>query len=207
MGRQVIGRSGMLTCTCAANMLAYPVQAITVLCRKLSCVETCVTIMTTVGHSDEQPHLSKEQLLWLHLYWGYRLQAGPTPRNGQDPKLPGEESSGSGAPSIWIVRHATARYTRITAHVQNVVIREVGEWWAACRSAVYKFIRAHQPRAKLESGLTQSDEDGADCNKKKTEGPASTIILLKTDVDTKKGILRLPPTCTKLLHLRGLLDE
>ena len=50
--------------------------------------------MTTVGHDDEQPTFSEQQLLWLDLHWGDRLQAGATPHNQRDPQPLSVESRG-----------------------------------------------------------------------------------------------------------------
>ena len=57
----------------------------------------------------------------------------------------------------------------------------------------------------LKGMQRECDDLGVKLATEKTEGPASKITFLGIEVDTKAGILRLPPT--KLLHLRGLLDE
>ena len=57
----------------------------------------------------------------------------------------------------------------------------------------------------LEGMQRECDDLGVELAIEKTDDPASAITFLGIEVDTKAGILHLPPT--KLLHLRGLLDE
>ena len=135
--------------------------------------------MTTAGNSDEQPPFSEEQLLWLDLHWGDRLQAGASPRNLRDPHPPGAENGGHvlpppGQPAMQQQGTVASQHMLIM-----LIIRDGGEWSAV--RAVVSFtdsFRACQPRAKLRDVLAQSAADGNATSKEGCRIPKPARLLL-----------------------------